>query len=141
MHPLISFAAMLGLITISLALPPVRDTQKVNIVIQQIKDPFTTDLAIMSTETTDLLGYSCSHSLEAGAFAGLPITANVTENGVDTLSVGSQVYPIHEDPKVSGGIAYTRVYTPRGGLRDMHHTSARFSSIDAYRSRKEGNLL
>lgn len=115
MRSIISVLAIAGLAPVALTAPSrlhLRgdDTREVNIMIQQVKSTGETDIAVVSQGTPDILGYSCSSTLNYGAFADLPITADIDENGSGTLTVGSSTYKVHEDRDASGGIACARIY-------------------------------
>ncbi|EEA19900.1 conserved hypothetical protein [Talaromyces marneffei ATCC 18224] len=106
---------MAGLVPVALTAPSrlhlrSGDTQEVNVMIQQVKSTSETDIAVVSKDTSDILGYSCSSTLNSGAFANLPITADIDENGAGTLTVGSITYRVHEDRDTSGGIVCARIY-------------------------------
>lgn len=115
MKSIIAFSAMAGLVPVALTAPSrlhlrSDDTQEVNVMIQQVKSTSETDIAVVSQDTSKILGYSCSSTLSSGAFADLPITADIDENGAGTLTVGSTTYKVHEDRDTSGGIACARIF-------------------------------
>lgn len=111
MKSLITISAVAGL---ALAAPSRiltrDDTQQLNVMIQQVKSTSETDIAVVKSDTSEILGYSCSSTLNTGAFADLPITADVDENGSGTLTVGSKKYQVHEDSETSGGITCARMF-------------------------------
>ncbi|KAJ5621149.1 hypothetical protein N7510_005133 [Penicillium lagena] len=87
-----------GLVSLALAVPHAStNAQKINVMIQQVKASSEMDIAVVSQETSQVLGYSCSNTLDSGVFADLPIMANVDEDGARTLAIGSKTFFIHED--------------------------------------------
>ncbi|PCG96925.1 Hypothetical protein PENO1_065820 [Penicillium occitanis (nom. inval.)] len=115
MKSIIALSAMAGLVSVALTAPSrlhlrSGNTQEVNVMIQQIKSTSETDIAVVSQDTSEIIGYSCSSTLNSGAFADLPITADIDENGAGTLTVGSTTYKVHEDRDTSGGIACARIF-------------------------------
>lgn len=115
MKSIIALSALAGLVPSALTAPSrlhlrSDDAQEVNVMIQQVKSTSETDIAVVSQNTSEILGYSCSSTLNSGAFADLPITAYIDENGAGTLTVGSTTYKVHEDRDTSGGIACARIF-------------------------------
>jgi hypothetical protein len=78
-----SFAtiSVLGVfVTTVLAAPSVQkrqDGQEVKLAIQQIKSTSESDIAVTDPKTSQLLGHACSTTLNSGAFANLPISADL----------------------------------------------------------------
>lgn len=69
-----------------------------------------TDIAVTDKETSQVLGYACSNTLNLGAFANFPISADLDQNGAGKITVGPNTYLVHEDSEVSGGITCGRMY-------------------------------
>ncbi|PWY75429.1 hypothetical protein BO70DRAFT_253382, partial [Aspergillus heteromorphus CBS 117.55] len=86
------------------------NTQPINIIIQQLKSASETSLAAVKPSTSEILDFSCTHTLNSGIFASLPITATVDANGAGNLTIGSTTYTVHQDPTTSGGITCARLY-------------------------------
>lgn len=112
-----SFAtiSVLGVfVTTVLAAPSVQklqDGREVKLAIQQIKSTSESDIAVTDLKTSQLLGHACSTTLNSGAFANLPISADLDHMGAGKITLGSKTYQVHEDPEISGGVTCSRVYS------------------------------
>ncbi|KAK1758186.1 hypothetical protein QBC47DRAFT_358065 [Echria macrotheca] len=60
-------------------------------------------IAAWNEERTELLGHSCSSSLDSGPFQNHAISFAVDKNGAGNITVGPFSYLIHQDVKYSGG--------------------------------------
>ncbi|RYP57212.1 hypothetical protein DL770_010717 [Monosporascus sp. CRB-9-2] len=89
---------------------PSLHTKQVIIRVQVDKNTSDIDLAVLDKETFQVLAKSCSNTLKSGAFATLPISAELDNTGAGTLSIGSVKYNVHENADVSGGITCGRIY-------------------------------
>jgi len=87
-----------------------QDVKEVSINIQFIKATSEIDLSVTDKATSKSLGYACSGTLNADAFANFPISADIDENGAGNLTIGPDTYVIHEDSKYSGGITCIRMF-------------------------------
>ncbi|KZF19049.1 hypothetical protein L228DRAFT_271675 [Xylona heveae TC161] len=104
---------MAALLPAALAAPSLhvrQDTQDVNVVVQYIKATSEQDIAVTNKDFSQVLGYSCSNTLDSGAFADVPISADLDFNGAGNLTIGSETYKVHENPDISGGITCSRMY-------------------------------
>ncbi|KAK4039506.1 hypothetical protein C8A01DRAFT_36544 [Parachaetomium inaequale] len=69
-------------------------------------------IEVWNKDQTEILGQSCTGSIDSGIFKNTPIAFTVDKNGAGTVTVGPTTYKIHEDVDVSGGISCGRVTSP-----------------------------
>ena len=89
---------------------PRQDTKQLQITVQQVKTSSESDIVVTDKETSQVLGHTCSDTLNSGAFANFPIIADIDQNGVGNITVGTKTYRVHENPEISGGITCNRIY-------------------------------
>ncbi|KIM99297.1 hypothetical protein OIDMADRAFT_166920 [Oidiodendron maius Zn] len=114
MRSFVTISVLEVFVTTVLAVPSVQklqDGQEVKLTIQQIKLTSESDIAVTDPKTSQLLGHACSTTLNSGAFADLPISADLDHMGAGKITLGSKTYQVHEDPEISGGVTCSRVYS------------------------------
>ncbi|GIJ84868.1 hypothetical protein Asppvi_003719 [Aspergillus pseudoviridinutans] len=104
--------AVLGIPTLNTR----QDTKAVEIEVELVGDTSKVSIAVIDQETSEVLGRSCSSTLNSGGFANFPIATNLDIYGGGKITVGPTVYEVHENPEFSGGITCSRIYNDAGAF-------------------------
>ncbi|KFY33804.1 hypothetical protein V494_07306 [Pseudogymnoascus sp. VKM F-4513 (FW-928)] len=106
-------AAMTWIVPVVLGAPQLsslpRDLKDATLLIKFDKTSLEQEVAVVDMES-QVLGQSCSKTLDSGAFANFPISADLDPNGAGNVTLNGQSYLVHEHADFSGGITCTRIY-------------------------------
>ncbi|KAM7199937.1 hypothetical protein V8F33_004111 [Rhypophila sp. PSN 637] len=86
---------ILATVPVALAAPSqldARDTQDVQLTFQLSKLTQEAALEVWNKDETELLGQSCTNSIDSGAFKDTPIAFTVNERGAGEMAVGTTIY-------------------------------------------------
>ncbi|KAK4196097.1 hypothetical protein QBC40DRAFT_258325 [Triangularia verruculosa] len=108
--------AILAVVPMAMAAPSqqldARDSQDVHVTFQASRLTSEAAIEVWNKDQTEILGQSCTGSIDSGIFQNTPIAFTTDKNGAGTVTVGPKTYKIHEDVDVSGGISCGRVTSP-----------------------------
>jgi len=98
----------LATLPIAMAIPLTQtsdDFQDIHVTLSLKKTTSEVSLSAWNQDKSALIGHSCSTTLSTGLFKASPISFKVGENASGSLTIGTQIYTIHENPEISGGIS------------------------------------
>jgi hypothetical protein len=105
--------AILAVMPVALAAPShqleARDPQDVHITFQVSRLTSEAAIEVWNKDQTEILGQSCTSSINSGVFQDSPIAFTVDERGAGSVTVGAKTYKIHENVDISGGISCGRI--------------------------------
>ncbi|OBU00747.1 hypothetical protein VE01_01192 [Pseudogymnoascus verrucosus] len=87
-----------------------RDLKEASLLIKFDKTSLEQEVVVVDMES-QVLGQSCSKTLDSGAFADFPISTDLDSNGAGNITLNGQSYMVHEHADFSGGITCTRMYS------------------------------
>lgn len=67
-------------------------------------------VALWDSDKSKFFGKNSGSSFGGESFTDHPISFAVNENGAGNVTFGDKTYPVHSDPKHSGGSTCTRMY-------------------------------
>jgi hypothetical protein len=108
--------ALLAVVPVAMAVPSqrldARDSRDVQVTFQVSRLTSEAAIEVWNKDETEILGQSCTRSIDSGIFQNTPIAFKIDKNGAGTVTVGPKTYKIHEDVDVSGGISCGRITSP-----------------------------